>query len=63
MHLIFSSLNLMGQLLCRLASDVLSRGLEWLQLISNPEGLKAQLHAKLDLIALSKQAQVQLNQS
>lgn len=63
MHLIFSSLNLMGQLLCCLASDVLSRGLEWLQLISNPEGLKAQLHAKLDLIALSKQAQVQLNQS
>lgn len=63
MHLIFSSLNLMGQLLCRLASDVLSRGLEWLQLISNPEELKAQLHAKLDLIALSKQAQVQLNQS
>lgn len=63
MHLIFSSLNLMGQLLCRLASDVLSRGLEWLQLISNPEGLKAQLHAKLDLIALSKQAQVQLYQS
>lgn len=53
----------MGQLLCRLASDVLSRGLEWFQLISNPEGLKAQLHAKLDLIALSKQAQVQLNQS
>lgn len=53
----------MGQLLCRLASDVLSRGLEWLQLILNPEGFKAQLHAKLDLIALSKQAQVQLNQS